>query len=110
VKEEDLGAVRVTCPNCQFEMIDADGFGFVHCERCKLCTHPSRSGPPGGPMVCTICGDVAADPDEPTVIECCEWCGKPSEDITEHKGYPHDGPEPGPMLCPDCHSNACDEE
>lgn len=44
--------VVIRCPKCKVEQIDYDGFGFVYCESCKLCTHPSRTG-----GVCMICGD-----------------------------------------------------
>lgn len=53
-----------TCPKCAHEQIDLDGFGFITCEACGYCTHPSFSG-----EQCEFCGA----PDYPW----CEACGEP---------------------------------
>ena len=48
----------LTCPRCGVEQEDFDGFGFMACEACHYCTHPSRDGNSLGYMICGICGDA----------------------------------------------------
>lgn len=41
----------MTCPKCGDEQEeDLDGFGFLYCEKCGYCTHPSVDGD-----VCGLC-------------------------------------------------------
>lgn len=42
----------LVCPKCGVSDNDFDGFGFIACESCGYCTHPSRDG-----GTCSICGD-----------------------------------------------------
>ena len=55
--DEDDAIETTECPKCGHEMPDDDGFGFVYCDNCQHCAHPSYEG-----GVCTICGED--DPDE----------------------------------------------
>lgn len=53
--------VMVECPKCHAEQEDFDGFGFIYCQRCQHCTHPSAEGdeldaPDSELMWCTVCG------------------------------------------------------
>lgn len=41
-----------TCPRCEHEQYDFDGFGFVRCGSCWYCSHPSRIN-----GMCELCGD-----------------------------------------------------
>jgi hypothetical protein len=54
--EDDYPAL--VCPICFTDGgDDLDGFGFIQCQTCGFCTHPTRLG-----TVCEICGhDEATD-------------------------------------------------
>jgi len=45
----------ITCPQCGDETEDLDGFGFLYCDKCKFCTHPSWSEH-RDVMRCDMCG------------------------------------------------------
>lgn len=44
----------LTCTKCHAEQPDLDGFGFMYCPECKLCTHSSRTD-----GKCDFCGHEA---------------------------------------------------
>jgi ribosomal protein L37AE/L43A len=44
----------VVCPNCDREQPDMDGFGFLFCEHCGHCKHPSKSIA-DGKWICDLC-------------------------------------------------------
>lgn len=43
----------LTCPQCGDTQTDMDGFGFLACDVCGYCTHPSLTG-----GICEICQTV----------------------------------------------------
>lgn len=45
----------VRCPKCGDEQPDMDGFGFLICDACGYCTHPSASAKVGEPLLCDHC-------------------------------------------------------
>lgn len=47
----------VRCPKCGDEQPDLDGFGFLICDACGYCTHPSSSAPIGEQLRCDHCGE-----------------------------------------------------
>lgn len=50
-EDTDAQLILVRCPRCGTEQVDLDGFGFINCERCHYCTHPSFTG-----ERCDVCG------------------------------------------------------
>lgn len=53
----------LTCPKCGDEQEDLDGFGFIACDKCGLCTHVSFSGPCGQELICDLCGKTQSQID-----------------------------------------------
>ena len=45
------------CPKCGHEE-DCDEFGFIYCEKCKYCIHPSAQGTDAGNWKCDVCGKI----------------------------------------------------
>ena len=58
----DFEQPTMTCPKCDEELPDFDGFGVLAHEACGYCTHPSYDTIDGGyePATwrCTICGAI----------------------------------------------------
>lgn len=44
------------CPRCGIITEDQDGLGFLYCEFCGNCTHPSLTDDK-----CDLCGDAAIE-------------------------------------------------
>ena len=54
------------CPECGARHQDLDGFGFIYCDLCSHCMHPSADGDDEGYFHCTVCGDCLSAPDKTT--------------------------------------------
>lgn len=61
--EIDLGPL--VCPRCSAEQEDYDGFGFLACDACGLCFHPSLNNDGHGNWVCGICSHTETARGEP---------------------------------------------
>lgn len=48
-------APSVVCPSCGDVQEDMDGFGFLHCDKCGYCEHPSMDDS-SGKVRCGMCG------------------------------------------------------
>lgn len=58
--EDEDAPNTIECPRCGAVQSDFDGFGFMFCEVCRLCTHSSQDGDGKGNWVCGLCGRITS--------------------------------------------------